>query len=150
MNSILLPNLKATADLALKIVPCLKHGDALALAGNLGVGKTTFARALIHALGYSGEVPSPTFSLLQFYETKKFHVYHFDLYRLLHESELDEIGFDDALANGIVLVEWPEKAVRRLPTTTLQMHFQDTAAKRRCDLTPLEDWHKRGFRSEIT
>ena len=89
----------------------LKAGDVIALSGPLGAGKTTFARALITRLGGAGEVPSPTFALMQRYETPHLTLTHCDFYRL-EPPELDELGLDDALSEGAVLVEWPERAAR--------------------------------------
>jgi tRNA threonylcarbamoyl adenosine modification protein YjeE len=93
------------------IAAVLKPGDVLALEGDLGAGKTTFARAVIRALAGdpSLEVPSPTFTLVQSYEAR-IPVRHFDLYRLSDPGELLELGFDEAREEGVVLVEWPERA----------------------------------------
>lgn len=98
----------------------LRAGDAIALKGDLGAGKSTLARALIRALADDAnlEVPSPTFTLVQSYETRV-PVHHFDLYRLSAPDELDELGLDDALSQGAALIEWPERAADRLPETAL-------------------------------
>jgi tRNA threonylcarbamoyl adenosine modification protein YjeE len=110
----------ATARLGEDLAMALRPGDVLALKGDLGAGKSTLARALIRALADDAglDVPSPTFTLVQSYDTRV-PVHHFDLYRLSSASELDELGFDDALAQGAALVEWPERAEAYLPDSTL-------------------------------
>lgn len=110
----------ATARLGEDLAMALRAGDAIALKGDLGAGKSTLARALIRALADDAnlEVPSPTFTLVQSYETRV-PVHHFDLYRLSSPDELDELGLDDALAQGTALIEWPERAGDRLPGTAL-------------------------------
>ncbi|WP_217576328.1 tRNA (adenosine(37)-N6)-threonylcarbamoyltransferase complex ATPase subunit type 1 TsaE [Mesorhizobium sp. GbtcB19] len=110
----------ATARLGEDLAMALRGGDAIALKGDLGAGKSTLARALIRALADDAnlEVPSPTFTLVQSYETRV-PVHHFDLYRLSAPDELDELGLDDALSQGTALVEWPERAGDRLPTSAL-------------------------------
>ena len=97
--------------LASRLALVLKTGDVIALSGPLGAGKTTFARALITRLGSEGEVPSPTFALMQRYETPRLTLTHCDFYRL-EPSELDELGLDDAVSEGTVIVEWPEPCER--------------------------------------
>jgi hypothetical protein len=118
-----LPDLRATEALGARIAGGLRAGDAVALEGDLGAGKTALARAILVALGVSEAVPSPTFTLVQHYETARLIVSHFDLYRIRAESELDELGFDDALANGAALIEWPERAPRRIPADALHVHL---------------------------
>jgi N-acetylmuramate 1-kinase len=110
----------ATARLGEDLAMALRPGDVLALKGDLGAGKSTLARALIRVLADDAglDVPSPTFTLVQSYDTRV-PVHHFDLYRLSSASELDELGFDDALAQGAALVEWPERAEAYLPDSTL-------------------------------
>ncbi|CAN5117771.1 tRNA (adenosine(37)-N6)-threonylcarbamoyltransferase complex ATPase subunit type 1 TsaE [soil metagenome] len=99
----------ATTALGARIAPRLQVGDAVLLYGPLGMGKSTLARGLIRALTRPDEdVPSPTFTLVQFYETTP-PVAHFDLYRLTRPEEAWEIGLDDALEDGCVLIEWPER-----------------------------------------
>ena len=123
-----LPDLAATIALAQRLAPLLRVRDAVLLRGDLGAGKTTFARALLQALGAEGEIPSPTFTLVQSYDTPAFPVFHFDLYRLKTPEEIEEIGFDEACADGLVLVEWPEKAQRAMPREALTLWFEEEAA----------------------
>lgn len=107
----------------------LAPGDALALEGDLGAGKTTFARALIRALsnGAAVEVPSPTFTLVQIYTGPRFDIAHFDLYRLSEPQELLELGLDDALKRGIAIIEWPSRAEGLLPADRFTLTLSETA-----------------------
>ncbi|MBJ7484832.1 tRNA (adenosine(37)-N6)-threonylcarbamoyltransferase complex ATPase subunit type 1 TsaE [Brevundimonas sp.] len=106
---IALADAEATTALGAQIAPLLRGGDAVLLYGPLGMGKSTLARGLIRALTRPDEdVPSPTFTLVQFYETSP-PVAHFDLYRLTRPEEAFEIGLDEALEDGAVLIEWPER-----------------------------------------
>lgn len=99
----------ATARLGAAIAPRLKVGEAVLLYGPLGMGKSTLARGLVRALTQPDEdVPSPTFTLVQFYDGA-IPVAHFDLYRLTRPDEAFEIGLDEALDEGCVLIEWPER-----------------------------------------
>ncbi|MBZ9976329.1 tRNA (adenosine(37)-N6)-threonylcarbamoyltransferase complex ATPase subunit type 1 TsaE [Mesorhizobium sp. BR-1-1-10] len=109
-----------TARLGEDLALALRVGDVLALKGDLGAGKSTLARALIRALADDAglEVPSPTFTLVQSYDTRV-PVHHFDLYRLSSAAELDELGFEEALAQGAALIEWPERADGYLPKATV-------------------------------
>ena len=122
-------------DLAL----ALKKGEWIALSGDLGAGKSTFARAFLRALADDGEleVPSPTFTLVQSYELR-IPVSHFDLYRLGDSSEFDELGFDEALANGICLVEWPEVADELLPQSRIQIRLEQNGLGRTATVTAPE------------
>jgi tRNA threonylcarbamoyl adenosine modification protein YjeE len=138
------PDLKRLAeDIAFAVRP----GDLVTLSGNLGAGKTTFARAMIRALAGSEqeEIPSPTFSLVQTYETPRMGVAHFDLFRLNEASELDELGLDAALKSGIALVEWPERAGGVLPHDRLDVFIEDEAAGevRRLTLCGHGSWRTR-------
>ena len=104
-----------------------RRGDLIALRGNLGAGKTTLARAIIRALAGNGgeDIPSPTFTLVQTYATPRMPVAHLDLYRLNAPSELEELGLDLALKQGIALVEWPERAGDALPGERLEILLED-------------------------
>ncbi|CAN7250260.1 tRNA (adenosine(37)-N6)-threonylcarbamoyltransferase complex ATPase subunit type 1 TsaE [Mesorhizobium sp. LjNodule214] len=126
----------ATARLGEDLATVLRPGDVLALKGDLGAGKSTLARALIRALADDTalDVPSPTFTLVQSYDTRV-PVHHFDLYRLSSASELDELGFDDALAQGAALVEWPERAETQMPASTLWIELVHQGEGRRASLS---------------
>ena len=127
-----LPDEAATTRLAEDVALALRSGDVVTLSGDLGAGKTTFARALLRALANDPdlEVPSPTFTLVQLYGEGRLPVAHFDLYRLSAPEELDETGFDEALEAGAVLVEWPERALSRMPGERLDLAFAISGAGR--------------------
>lgn len=116
-----LPDLAAVARLGAAIATHLAPGDAVTLSGDLGAGKTTLARAILLALGHDGEVPSPTFTLLQTYDLPRLSVAHFDLYRVETACELAELGFEDVFAGGAALIEWPEIAADILPPDRLDV-----------------------------
>ncbi len=115
--SVALPDEHATQRLAIDIANSLEPGDFITLSGDLGAGKTTFARAVIRYLAGddSIEVPSPTFTLLQTYDLPQFPLVHADLFRLSGSAELVELGFDDLPEDAVVLVEWPDRAAGFLP-----------------------------------
>jgi tRNA threonylcarbamoyl adenosine modification protein YjeE len=123
-QTVSLPDLSATRRLAAQIAPLLRVGDFIALHGELGAGKTEFARSLLNVLGVAGDVPSPTFTIVQTYDTPKFAVSHLDLYRLKDSAELDELGWDDMLAESVMLVEWPSRAASRIPDDRTDMYFK--------------------------
>lgn len=100
---------EATARLGAALASVAKAGDIITLSGPLGVGKTALARGFIGALGHAGEVPSPSFALVQPYEELEPPVWHVDLYRVEKGSEIDELGLDSA-ADAVLLIEWPERA----------------------------------------
>ena len=100
---------QATAAAGAALALVVKAGDVVTLSGPLGVGKTALARALIGALGYEGEVPSPSFAIVQPYDELDPPVWHVDLYRIEEPAEIEELGLD-AAADAVLLVEWPERA----------------------------------------
>ena len=100
----------AMAGAGAALAAVLRPGDVVTLAGPLGAGKTTLVRGVLAALGHQGEVPSPTFAIVQPYDLTNPPVSHADLYRLEDPSELEELGLDDQLIDGAILVEWPERA----------------------------------------
>ncbi len=134
-----LPDLNATTALGRAIAGGLCVGDAVALWGDLGAGKTTLARAILQALGVTEDVPSPTFTLVQSYDTAP-PVAHYDLYRLKHAREMQELGLDDALDTGAVLVEWPERAPEALPPEALHVRLALKDGARTARLTGPARW----------
>jgi len=119
-----LHDLAATGRLAAAAAALAERGDVLALHGGLGAGKTAFARAFIRARPGGeavDEVPSPTFTLVQVYELPDVAVWHFDLYRLNHPEEALELGIEDAFAEAISLIEWPERLGALLPERRLDV-----------------------------
>lgn len=118
-----LPDLAATKALGVAIAGVLRVGDCVALWGDLGAGKTTLARDILQALGVTEDVPSPTFTIVQRYETPSLIVNHYDLYRLKSAREMAELGFDEALEDGAALVEWPERAPEALPPDALHVRL---------------------------
>jgi len=112
----------ATARLGEAVAAALRAGEAVCLTGPLGAGKSTLARALVRALTTPDEdVPSPTFTLVQFYEAAGFPLAHFDLYRLTSPDEAFEIGLDEALDDGAAVIEWPERLDGALPPDRLDI-----------------------------
>lgn len=107
-----LPDLAAMEQFGVRIAELLRVGDVVALEGGLGAGKTTLARAIIAALGHEGEVPSPTFTIIETYDSPplRLPIAHADFYRLEHPSEIDELGLDDYREGSALLAEWPEQA----------------------------------------
>jgi tRNA threonylcarbamoyladenosine biosynthesis protein TsaE len=100
---------RATAEFGARLAHTVRAGDVITLSGSLGIGKTALARGFIAALGHEGEVPSPSFAIVQPYEEIDPAVWHVDLYRVENASEIEELGLDSA-AEAVLLVEWPERA----------------------------------------
>ncbi|MBB3660454.1 hypothetical protein FHX15_005723 [Rhizobium sp. BK650] len=140
MISLFLENEAATDRLGNDLALALKAGDCLALSGDLGAGKSSLARAFLRTIADDDglDVPSPTFTLVQSYELR-IPVSHFDLYRLGDSSELTELGFDEALENGICLVEWPEMAEGELPTSRIALRLEHEGKGRRATITAPEN-----------
>ena len=107
-----LPDLAGMQALGSRIAAALRPGDVVALSGGLGAGKTTLARAIIAALGHQGEVPSPSFAIVELYDPPAVRIplVHADFYRLKHPEEAQEIGLDDYRHGAALLAEWPESA----------------------------------------
>lgn len=131
--------------LAARLAPHLKTSDVVTLKGDLGAGKTAFARALINVLaGQPEEVPSPTFTLVQVYELPRFDLWHFDLYRLAEEEkDILELGWEDARRFGVSLVEWPDRLGSLLPKDRLEidiMFHENSGESRALAFTPFGKW----------
>ncbi len=107
-----LPDIAATEALGARIAAALQPGDVVALTGGLGAGKTTLARAIIAALGHQGEVPSPSFAIIETYDPPavRLPLVHADFYRLERPEEADEIGLDDYREGAALIAEWPDHA----------------------------------------
>jgi tRNA threonylcarbamoyladenosine biosynthesis protein TsaE len=137
MSPIALPDAAATADLGATIARLLQTGDAVCLFGDLGAGKSTFARGLVRALTTPDEdVPSPTFTLVQTYEAGAMTLAHFDLYRLTSAAEAYEIGVEEALDDGCAIIEWPERLDGDLPADRLDIELSVEGDGRRARITP--------------
>ncbi len=120
------PDEAATLEIAAAQAAWLEPGDFVGLTGDLGAGKTTFARGLIRALARSRdlEAPSPTFTLMQVYDTPRGPVVHGDFYRLRGPRELENLGWDEAVADAIAVVEWPERVAEALPADRLEVEIR--------------------------
>ena len=142
-----LPDETATAGLARRLARLARRGDVIALEGALGAGKTSFARAFIRALGDGAEeVPSPTFTLVEIYAfAGRPPVWHFDLYRLSMPEEAYELGIEDALAEGVSLIEWPDRLGSLLPPDHLRLSLEPGASPeaRRARLEAGPAWAER-------
>jgi tRNA threonylcarbamoyladenosine biosynthesis protein TsaE len=114
---------KATAAAGAALAGVVRAGDVITLAGPLGVGKTAFARGFLAALGHEGEVPSPSFAIVQPYDDIDPPVWHVDLYRIEDPSELEELGLDSA-SDAVLMVEWPERAGGNLWPEALTLSLQ--------------------------
>ena len=145
---IALPDLAATAGLAKALAARAVLHDVIALRGDLGLGKTTFARAFIQARPGGeavAEVPSPTFTLVQVYELPDVPVWHFDLYRLANAEDAWELGIEEAFGTGITLIEWPDRLGSLLPEERLDVELKAGAGPeaRRARLRGRGTWAKR-------
>jgi len=135
----------ATHEAGAKLGAVVAPGDIVALSGPLGVGKTAFARGLIEALGFSGEVPSPSFAIVIPYAPPdvRIPVWHVDLYRIDDPEEIGELGLDEARSDSLLLIEWPER-MRETPwPDALAITFAVEGAGRRLTATVPPSWEQR-------
>ena len=140
-----LPDEAATAALATRIAALARPGDVIALKGELGAGKTSFARTFIRARGGAEAVPSPTFTLVQVYELDEGTIWHIDGYRLRNPEEAWELDIEDAFNEGISLIEWPEMLGPLVPARRLEIALSagPTPASRRAAIDPGGEWAAR-------
>ena len=131
--TLLLADESATGQLAAALAPCICPGFTVFLSGDLGTGKTAFTRALLRALGHTGRVRSPTFTLAEPYNLSRFDLYHFDFYRFSNENEWRDAGFEESIGGDTAaVVEWPELAGPGLPAPDLWLRLRtaDDASSR--------------------
>ncbi|HEX6377355.1 MAG TPA: tRNA (adenosine(37)-N6)-threonylcarbamoyltransferase complex ATPase subunit type 1 TsaE [Allosphingosinicella sp.] len=112
---------EATEAFGRRLATQLRAGDAVALFGELGAGKTTLARGILAGLGHRGDVASPTFPIVIPYETLAVPAWHVDLYRIEDSTELEELALDEGLEEGVLIVEWPERLGRALWPDSLRL-----------------------------
>ena len=145
-DTVPLPDLGAVSGFGTRIARMLRAGDVVALSGGLGAGKTTLARAILAALGHSGEVPSPTFTILETYPSPPLSVpvVHADFYRLEHEDEVAELGLDEYRQDAVLIAEWPEMAggFAHEPQC-LSITLETAEEGRMAIVTPGKDWQGR-------
>lgn len=125
---------KQTISFGRKLAKIAQVGDCFALFGTLGMGKSVLARSFIQELTSADEVPSPTFTLVQSYETPDFEIYHFDLYRIKSAEEVYELGMEDALYQGVSLIEWPEKMGGYLPRDIFKIIITPYSSGRKIEI----------------
>lgn len=113
----------ATGEFGRSLAAALQKGDVIALFGDLGAGKTTFSRGLLHGLGFQGDVASPTFPIVQVYQDLAPPIWHVDLYRIEYPDEALELGLDEARADAALVIEWPERLGGLLWPDALQLHL---------------------------
>lgn len=134
---------EALADFAARVARQARVGDIVALSGELGAGKSCFARGFLRGLGYAGDVPSPTFTLVQPYDTLP-PVWHVDLYRLDSPDEAAALGLDDAYDDQVTLIEWPERLGHLLPPDALKIRIDGSGdATRRLTVSVPASWEGR-------
>ena len=143
---LLLKDERATVDAGRNLGTLLRQGDKLALSGTLGAGKTTLARGILEGLGYGEEVPSPTFAIVQQYEPPetRIPVAHVDLYRIEDPDEIFELGLDDILDVGAMIVEWPDRMPDSFWRDALRIELEITGdGNRRLTWTAGDAWKDR-------
>ena len=130
-----LPDPAATEALGRALAPGAAPGRIIHLRGELGAGKTTVARGLLHALGHPGRVKSPSYTLVEPYELSSLHFYHFDFYRLKNKEEWEEAGFREYFnPHSLCVVEWPERAAELLSSPDLEIRLLFEGEARRAQL----------------
>ena len=141
----ILANAAATDAAGRALAPRLRVGDIIALSGDLGAGKTSFARGILTGLGLLEEAPSPSFALVIPYAPPDvmLPVWHVDLYRLDDPQEVEQLGLDDALIDSALIIEWPERMGARLWPEALRLHFEVFEGGRRLTVAAPPSWEAR-------
>lgn len=141
----ILPDAAATHRAGMALAPHLRAGDIVALSGDLGAGKTAFARGVLEGLGFAGDVPSPSFALVIPYGAPAviLPVWHVDLYRLEDAAEAEALSLDDALYDAALLIEWPERLGARLWPEALRLRLDPDGAGRRLTANVPPSWEAR-------
>ena len=128
-----------TKEIAASMARFCRQGDVFALNGTLGMGKSVFARAFIQSLCGEVDVPSPTFTLVQMYDTQDFCIYHYDLYRIKSAEEIFELGIEEAMYDGVCLIEWPERMKGYLPRKTINIEISPNGSGRKIEISFNDD-----------
>lgn len=138
-----LPDETATKQLGVTLSGVFAAGDIVRLCGDLGAGKSTLARAVIASLSDVDDAPSPTYMLVETYETAALLLWHFDLYRLESAADVWELGLEEALDGGTLLIEWPERIDGLLPKNTLTVRLKIDGTGRNALIEGDKDWRAR-------
>lgn len=133
----------ATINLGAQLSDILAPGDAICLRGNLGAGKSTLARGIIKTASSAEEAPSPTFTFVETYEAKRFLLWHFDFYRLERPEDVWELGYEDALEDGVLVIEWPERIGDLAPSNALEINLEIDGNMRKASIAANENWRRR-------
>ncbi len=137
---ITLKNETETTEVGARVASCLKGGEVIYLKGELGTGKTTFVRGALHELGFTGNVKSPTFTIVEPYSIDNHVIYHFDLYRLDDPEELESLGIRDYCdGQSICFFEWPEKGGNLLPNADINLELAYLGNTREVEFTSKSD-----------
>ena len=135
-----LKNESETTEVGARVASCLKGGEVIYLKGELGTGKTTFVRGALHELGFTGNVKSPTFTIVEPYSIDDHVIYHFDLYRLDDPEELESLGIRDYCdGQSICFFEWPEKGENLTPNADINLLLTYTKEGRNVELTAITE-----------
>ena len=135
-----LKNETETTAIGAKVASCLQGGEVIYLKGELGTGKTTFVRGALHKLGFTGNVKSPTYTIVEPYTIDNHVVYHFDLYRLNDPEELESLGIRDYCdGQSICFFEWPEKGKNLTPNADISLLLSYTEEGRNAELTAISE-----------
>ena len=141
----ILADAAATDAAGRALAPYIHAGDVIALSGDLGAGKTSFARGILAGLGLAEEAPSPSFALVIPYAPPdvRLPIWHVDLYRLDDADEVEQLGLDDALIDSALIIEWPERMGARLWPEALRLHFEVIEGGRRLTVAAPPSWEGR-------